>query len=120
MIDQRAILDLDVILRAAEFQQHVFAAGRDECAAGDDAVTVLRLLDFNLADLVQARGPGSKCLANIFLAFIHQAFQKFFARLGQLYGWHCQAPRRACRFAHAMPRATIHAASGGALSRCRD
>ena len=117
MIDQRPVLHFDVILRAAAFEQHVFAAGRDECAAGDDAVTVLRLLDFNLADLVQARGPGSKCLVNIFLAFIHQVFQKFFARLGQLYGWHCQEPRRACRSEHAMPRTTIHAASGDALSR---
>ena len=117
MIDQRTILYLHVIPRAAEFQQHVFAAGRDECAAGDDAVTVLHLLDFNLVDLVQARGPGSKCLANIFLAFIHPVFQKFFARLGQQYGWHCQGPRRACRSEHAMPRTSIRAPSGDALGR---
>ena len=106
-----------MILRAAELQQHVFAAGRDECATGDDAVTVLRLLDLNLVDLVQARGPGSKCLANIFLAFIHRVFQKFFARLGQKYGWHCQGPRRACRSEHAMPRTSIRAPSGDALGR---
>ena len=117
MIDQRAILYLHVILRAAEFQKHVFAARRDECAPWDDTVAVLRLLDFNLADLVQARGPGSKCLVNIFLAFIHQVFQKFFARLGQLYGWHCQGPRRACRSEHAMPRTSIRAPSGDALGR---
>ena len=59
MIDQRAILYLHVILRAAEFQQHVFAAGRDECPPWDDTVAVLRFLDFDLADLVQARGRAA-------------------------------------------------------------
>jgi len=57
-VDQRAIDDLDEILRAAALEEHVASARSDQRAPGDDAVVVARLAHLDAAQAVQARREG--------------------------------------------------------------
>ncbi len=52
-VDQRAILNFDVILRAAALEQHMPSAGRNQRQPRNNPVAVMRLADFNLANAVE-------------------------------------------------------------------
>ena len=53
---QRAVLDRDVIARAAALQQHVLVAGRDQHAAAQHGVAIRRFLHLHCAQTVEPPG----------------------------------------------------------------
>ncbi len=60
MVDQRPVLHLDDVLRAAAPQLHVLATGRDEHASVDDTVAVAGLQHLEFQQLVQPRRVGGR------------------------------------------------------------
>ena len=89
---QRAVLDLDVVARAAAFEEHMTVARGNERLAAQDGVAVGGFLDGDAADAVQALGKGGGELFGHVLddddarAVLGHGFEKFAQGLGAAGG----------------------------------